>query len=141
MTLLKTFFDKPSLKSRKATILFILIFASCCSSDPELYGSLSINATADKQSFIFSVKEQFSDSNIDSSPDKENPIMTKLESSLLEDILKRKKYCLNAYGYPTFAIVSKQEKIYDMTFAHLIEENYNARPITPRMYFGHCLSK
>jgi hypothetical protein len=39
---------------------------------------------------------------------------------------------------PLFTITSRQEKIYDMTFAHLIEESYNARPVAPRMYFGQC---
>jgi hypothetical protein len=56
----------------------------------------------------------------------------------LTNLLKEQKYCLNDSGYPSFIITSRQEKIYDMTFAHLIEQNYNARPIAPRMYFGQC---
>ena len=64
--------------------------------------------------------------------------MTQAEAKLLTSLLKEQKYCLSDSGSPSFIITSRQEKIYDMTFAHLIEQNYNARPIAPRMYFGQC---
>jgi hypothetical protein len=66
--------------------------------------------------------------------------ITKAENDLLAKLLKQSKYCQNDKE-PPFIITSKQEKIYDMTFAHLIEENYNARPIVPKTYFGQCRSK
>jgi hypothetical protein len=67
--------------------------------------------------------------------------MTEAESELLVKLLKQSKYCFNSDEKIFFKITSKQEKIYDMTFAHLIEQNYNARPVTPLMYYGECTSK
>ncbi len=67
--------------------------------------------------------------------------MTEAESDLLRSLLKQQRYCINKDGEISFIITSKQEKIYDMTFAHLIEQSYNARPLTPVMYYGVCVAK
>lgn len=124
----------------KPFLIFALLLNNC-SSKAERYGHLSFHNTADKNSFIFSVNEEFLSSNSASPKDKKNPKMSKAEAALLTKLLEQKNYCLNNHGAANFTITSRQEKIYDMTFAHLIEQNYNIRPITPRMYFGRCLEK
>ncbi|MDA0902517.1 MAG: hypothetical protein O3B09_03815 [Proteobacteria bacterium] len=64
--------------------------------------------------------------------------MTKSETKLLSKLLKNGGYCINSEGDLSFSIISKQEKIYDATFASLIDENYNAKSVTPVTYFGEC---
>ena len=91
----------------------------------------------DQNSFIFVVSEEFAKISNKSKRDKYNPKVTKAEAKLLNKILRKNQYCQNGKN-PSFIITSKQEKIYDMTFAHLIEENYNAKPIVPKTYFGKC---
>ncbi len=93
------------------------------------------------KNFTFSVSEEYLRANQDSKPDKSHPRLTKAEAELLINLLGRRDYCRNDNGKIFFKITSKQEKVYDMTFAHLIEQNYNARPVTPMMYYGECLSK
>ena len=90
-----------------------------------------------KKYFLFTVSEEFIKENQNSAVDKDHPKMTEAEVSLLEKLLAEKKYCMDGMS-PSFEVNSRQEKIYDMTFTHLIEENYNARPVTPRSYFGRC---
>lgn len=94
-----------------------------------------------KKSFTFFVEDDFIEKNIDSKIDKKNPKLTKAEAKLLYKILKQQKYCVNSDNDIFFKINSRQEKIYDVTFAHLIEQNYRAKPVSPRMYFGECLEK
>ena len=67
--------------------------------------------------------------------------MTKKETKLLEILLERKGFCMKNSSKPTYAITTKQEKIYDITYAKMIEENYNAKSITPVTYFGKCVYK
>lgn len=116
----------------------VFLLTISCAADPSKYGRVTLHNTSDKNSFVFSVNEEFLSANSLSKPDKKFPKMTEAETELLAALLKQKKYCLDNYGFPLFSITSRQEKIYDMTFAHLIEKNYNARPIAPRMYFGKC---
>lgn len=115
------------------------IFTASCSGDLSQYGRVTQNGAGNKSSFVFSVSEEYLKKNQDSPKDELNPKMTKAESALLLKLLKQQKYCLNDEGKTLFAITSKQEKIYDMTFAHLIEQNYNARPLSPRTYYGQCM--
>ena len=119
--------------------LFLMTFA--CATDPEEYGRVTLHNTSDKNSFIFSVSEDFVNSNSNSPADKKFFKMTQAEAKLLISLLEKKKYCLDSYGTPSIMITSRQEKIYDMTFAHLIEQSYKARPAVPRMYFGQCVAK
>ncbi len=114
---------------------------SCSEADLSRYGRVTLHNTADKNSFVFSVNDEFTAKSKDSPADKKNPKITEAESKLLTFLLKQKQYCLDPHNTPIFVINSKQEKIFDMTYAHLIEENYRARPITPRMYFGQCLKE
>lgn len=118
---------------------FFVFIAISCSNKIEGYGSITTHSISDRNSFIFSVKESFLLANLNSRIDEENYGITYAEISLLKKLLKSKEYCLDKQKKPSFKITSRQEKIYDATFAHLIEENYNARPISPRMYFGQCV--
>jgi len=125
-------------KGRSFLLLPFFLLSISCHSDPSNYGRVTLHNTADRDSFIFSVNDEFIKMNSASPQDKKNPKMTKAEAGLLALLLQQKKYCLDAAGNPIFTITSRQEKIFDMTFAHLIEESYNARPVAPRMYFGRC---
>ncbi len=87
--------------------------------------------------FLFTVEDSFVARNLDSPLDEEHLKMTKAEADLLKILLKKQNYCISENGF-SFKISSRQEKIYDITFAHLIEENYNAKPISPKSYFGFC---
>jgi len=125
-------------KGGKLIFLPFFLFAISCAGNLSKYGRVTLHNTADKNSFVFSASEEFTKVNAASPKDKKFPKMTQAEVKLLINLLKEQKYCLNDSEGPNFIITSRQEKIYDMTFAHLIEQNYNARPIAPRMYFGQC---
>ncbi len=111
---------------------------SACITNPSLYGKVRQYSASDKKSFVFSIDEEFLLKHQDSSKDDNYPLMTEAEVRLLRALLMQNDYCLNSEGKPSFVINSRQEKIYDVTFAHLIEQSYNARPAAPRMYFGVC---
>jgi hypothetical protein len=125
-------------KGGKLIFLPFFLFAISCAANSSKYGRVTLHNTADKNSFVFSASEEFTRINSASPKDKKFPKMTQAEANLLTNLLKEQKYCLSGLGFPSFIITSRQEKIYDMTFAHLIEKNYNTRPIAPRMYFGQC---
>lgn len=134
--MVKTFY-----KGRSLLLLPFFVSLLSCASDFTKYGKVTLHNTSNKESFIFSVSDEFVSKSLDSKVDKNNSNITLAESKLLQTLLKQKKYCLNQFGVVSFKITSKQEKIYDMTFAHLIEQNYKARSATPRMYYGECLKK
>ncbi len=125
-------------KSRSFLLLLFFLLVTCCKADLPSYGRVSLYNNVDKNSFVFSVSDEFLLSSTKSPQDKKFPKMTEAESKLLFGLLQQKKYCLTKNGSPLFTITSRQEKIYDMTYAHLIEKNYKTRPIAPRMYFGQC---
>lgn len=118
--------------------LFVIFAVASCAANKSRYGRVETYVSGDRSSFTFSVSDEFILANKDSPQDDLNPKITKAESDLLKFLLKEKKLCLNRQGAPIFEITSRQEKIYDATFAHLIEENYRARPLTPRIYAGKC---
>lgn len=133
----KTFFNK---KGRALWLLPFFMFAtSCADSNLSQYGKITPQNTSSRNSFVFSVSEDYLTENRNSQKDKKYPKMTEAEAKLLVRILKQQKYCYNKDSKLAFKITSRQEKIYDMTFSHLIEQNYRARPITPRMYYGECV--
>jgi hypothetical protein len=119
--------------------LLPIFFVCSCLVDADKYGKVSLHSVAERNSFIFSVNDEFLEKYGEAKPDKEHPKLSKVEAQLLYKLLEEKKYCLNEKGKVAFKITAKQEKIYDITFAHLIEQNYRARPLTPRMFFGECL--
>ncbi len=124
---------------KKLICLLIFGVAACASYDPAKYGKLSRYNTNDKDSFIFSVNEEFVALNEDSPNDKKHPKMTIAEVKLLKKLLTLNNYCIKNGDNLVFEVTSKQEKIYDITFLHLIEQNYKAKPAAPKMYFGRCL--
>ena len=132
-----------SKKGRSLGFLPFFIFLVSCAlvANPSRYGRVSLHNTGDMQSFTFTVSEDFMRLNKNSPMDKKNPKLSEAESELLYKLLDAKKYCLDKDGEPAFVITSRQEKVFDMTFAHLIEQNYKSRPIVPRTYFGRCRMK
>lgn len=122
-------------------LLPFFIFLTSCQTDWSRYGKVSKNSSASNDYFIFSVSEEYINANKNSVADEKNPKLTKAESKLLYNLLQQKNYCLTEDGEIAFKITSKQEKIYDMTFAHLVEEHYNARPLTPVIYYGKCFDE
>jgi hypothetical protein len=138
----RKFIIKNILKKGGSILLlpFFIALFSCAQGDLANLGKLSFHNTGGKESFIFTVSDEFIADNKDSPADEYNAKISEAEAELLTKILSRNNYCDNKKT-PSFVITSKQEKIFDMTFAHLIEENYNARAIVPRTYFGQCRSK
>ncbi len=131
----------PLLNILKKTAFFSLLILSSCASGILHQGRVELYGAGDRNSFVFTVSDEFTLSHKDSLPDKKNPKITQAEASLLVTLLKEKKFCLDEDSLPLFEITSRQEKIFDATFAHLIEENYKARPLAPKMYFGKCRSQ
>ena len=121
--------------------LIILLLASCANQ----FGynkdaaKLSFFNSANKKAFSFVINEQFIKANAKSDPSVLYPKMNVAELKLLMSFLRDNKYCINKNGELSFKINSKQEKIYDVTFSSLIEQNYNAKPVSPTTYFGECL--
>ena len=129
-------------KGRSLWLLpFFIALTSCAMINPSRYGRVTLHNTGDQNSFTFTVSDEFTAKNDESPVDKKNPKLSVAEARLLHSLLAEKKYCLNSDGDPLFIITSRQEKVFDMTFAHLIEQNYKSRPIVPRSYFGHCKAK
>ena len=124
----------------KTAVLFLsaVFLFSCVSQDLGSLGKLSFYNSINKNSFSFVISDDFSRENQKSKPSKSHPKMTEAEVKLLTKFLKKNNYCINKNGDISFVIISRQEKVYDVTFSSLIEQNYNARPITPITYFGEC---
>ncbi len=118
-------------------IIAALTLVSACIYDPSLYGKVRQYSASDKKSFVFSIDEEYLRDHAKASKDENYPLMNEAEVRLLSGLLMQNSYCLKE-GKPAFKINSRQEKIYDVTFAHLIEQSYNAKPVAPRMYFGEC---
>jgi len=125
-------------RGKNLRVLPLFLFVFSCGYDANKYGKVKIHENSEQKSFTFMVSDQFVKDNANSSLVKGNVQMTKAEHSLLSSILRKDKLCLNNYGFPSFVVTSKQEKVYDVTYASLIEEHYNAPSITPITYFGKC---
>lgn len=127
---------------KNITLLSIFIILISCSkpndSSKDHLGKISFYNSINSKSFSFRISEKFTNSD-NSAIDKKHSIMTKSEVKLLKGLLKKNNYCINKKDELLFEIVSKQEKIYDVTFSGLIEQQYNARSLTPAIYFGKCL--
>ncbi|MBM5782331.1 MAG: hypothetical protein FJ368_02800 [Pelagibacterales bacterium] len=122
-------------------LLPFFVFLVSCEGDLSRYGKVERSAAKSGDYFIFSVSEEYNKSYPNSEPDVQNPKITKAENKLLTKLLQKKGYCISEDGDAKFKITSKQEKVFDMTFAHLIEQHYNARPITPVIYYGRCFDE
>ena len=114
--------------------LLTLSLQSCV--DPSKYGA--VRTYGDSQSFMFLVSEDFSNKYKNSSPDGDNPKLSRAQAKLLSSLLKKENLCVGESTSPNYSITSKQEKVYDVTYASLIEQNYNAKSITPLTFYGRC---
>lgn len=138
--MIKLSFYKLKLNKKGGSLLLLpfFVFVFSCNADLSRYGRVTLHHSANKNSFIFSVKDEFLKKNIRSKLSRNHPKMSKAEVKLLKVLLNQQSYCLNNFGIPDFNITSRQQKVYDMTYAHLIERNYKAQSLAPRMYFGQC---
>jgi len=125
----------------KTLALFLLISLSACrvvhfESDS---AKLSLFNSAQKKAFSFIVSEEFIRGHKGSPPSALSDKMNVDELKLLMKFLQNNNYCINGVAELSFKINSKQEKVYDVTFSSLIEQSYNAKPVSPTTYFGECL--
>jgi len=121
--------------------LIILSIISACTSRDSNFGKVSLHSTGERDSFIFAISEEFLEKNSKDLGNevKNQPVkISKVEYNLLRKLLNEKKFCINQDKKLSFELTSRQEKIYDMTFSHLIATSYKARPLSPRSYFGEC---
>lgn len=125
----------------KISILSILILLnqSCTNPDHLKYGKISFQATSQNEYFTFTVDDNFYKKYKNSANHKEHPRLSEEEFKMLNTLLKSKKYCVKKTFNPNFEILSRQEKIFDATFAKLIAESYNAKSVSPVSYYGRCL--
>ncbi len=106
---------------------------------PTSLGNLSTyKSFNNKLLFSFSITDKFAE-NDKSKLSAEHTKMTKAELIFLRTLLKKNNYCINNDGKLSFRIVSKQEKVYDITLASLFEKQYNSKSLIPVTYFGECL--
>lgn len=117
----------------------VCFFVISCVHDESSYGKVIFYNSSGKKSFSFIVSDAFITINKNSSPDNSFPKIRKAEMDLLRKLLKSSSQCLNSDKELSFLIKSRQEKVYDVTFSSLVEQNYNARPVTPITYFGECI--
>jgi hypothetical protein len=110
-----------------------------CSKNYSKYASIEKVGNGSKN-FIFTISEKFDEYNDSREKSKIYAKMNVGEQKLLEEKLKEKKYCYDDKKTLKYSIISKQEKIYDVTFSHLIEQNYKSKPVVPVIFFGQCLS-
>ncbi len=126
--------------------VFIVFLASSCMANFAKYGKVelynnysTVNVKSGSRHFTFRIREIFEKKYGTKERDEKHPILSKSEADLLNKIMKKEGYCLDFDEEPSYVITSKQEKIYDITFANLIEQNYNARPVSPKTFFGKCI--
>ena len=119
----------------------VLVIISSCSRDLSKYGKVQTysSASSGNATFLFKVEGSFAEYTGSSKQDEKHPLMNEDEAGLLNNLLIDKKLCLDQYNFPSYVITSKQERIYDVTFANLIEQSYNAKPATPLTYYGRCV--
>jgi len=116
----------------------LIIIYSCYNPDYKTLGKLTFHATNKDEFFIYNVDEKFYQKYKNSANNKEHPRLSDEETKMLKYLLKKNKYCIKNSFNPKFEILSRQEKIYDATFAKLIAQNYNAKPLSPVSYYGKC---
>lgn len=118
--------------------LVILFSALALQSCVDASNQGAVRTHGDNKTFTFLVSEKFSNSHKNSESNSENPILSNAEAKLLAFLLKKNNLCSSNSLSPKFRITSKQEKVYDITYASLIEENYNTKSITPLTFYGRC---
>jgi hypothetical protein len=128
-----------SLSLKVIISLLAISLYSCSTALDSNYAKLSLSNSVGKKTFSFAVDEEFLKRNIKSKPSALYSKMSVAELKLLMKFLRKNKYCINKSGDLSFKISSRQERIYDVTFSELIEQNYNAKPVSPVTYFGECI--
>lgn len=122
-----------------SAIIFLLQSLSACgTTDYSKYATLSTYDRGSKRAFSLVVKGDFA-KKIPKDDYNENKHISNSEIKILEKLLKQNKYCLNKDGKLSFVVLWRQDEIYDVTFADLVVQSYNARALTPLTYFGECV--
>jgi hypothetical protein len=119
--------------------LLFLSLHSCTNQDYYKYGKLTFHATSSKEYFIFNVDDGFYKKYKNSANNSQHPRLSDEEYKMLIALLKKHEYCNKNSFQPKFEIISRQEKIYDATFASLIAKTINSKSLTPVSYYGSCL--
>ncbi len=125
-------------KHKKGIIFLIMSFLLfCCSVENNYSSYVRVEKIGSKKFFTFFVDDEFIVKNYKSPPWKKFPKISVAEYGLLLKLIKEDSKC----GFEKFDIVihSRQDKVYDITFTHLVSQNYRARPISPVIYNGECL--
>lgn len=112
---------------------------SCTNQDYFKHGKLTFHATSTKEYFIFNVDDSFYKKYKNSANNSQHPRLSDEEYKMLIALLKKHEYCNKNSFQPKFEIISRQEKIYDATFASLIAKTINSKSLTPVSYYGSCL--
>ena len=138
--MINNFNKKINIKLKKTfLILAFILQSSCINQNYQKFGKLSFHSSSNDKLFIFTIDDNFYKKYTDSKASLKHPRLTEDELKMLKSLLKSQRYCLNKSSNPEFEILSRQEKIFDATFANLIAQNYNARPLTPVSYYGKCI--
>lgn len=128
---------------RKLTTFLILILACSCSSiiiiNPERFGKVEFQS---KVNFAFQVSDEYALENQRSSPDQDNPQLSKAEARLLIALLRQKQACIGNFGKVEFRISSKQDAVYDTTFLanqkSEVKTTQQLKSTISKTYFGRC---
>lgn len=136
LTLKSKFYN---LKSLFLIISLVSLFS--CSTNQEYPASwvrLSSNDSISYKSFSFEVSSEFVKNN-KSKIDPKNPLMSKAESRLLKNLLRKNNYCINNKDELSFQVISRQGEIHDVTLDEKFKKQYHARSLAPVTYFVKCL--
>lgn len=120
-------------------IILAIILNSCVHENITQYGNIrTLENNGKERNFMFLVNDDELKKIYEFKYSNKKDIISKIEIELLEQLLHKHKLCTKKNKLK-YQIKSKQEKIYDKTFSHLIRQNYNLRPSVPTTYFGKCI--
>lgn len=129
---------RPLYISSVVVPFFFLLLSSCVSTS--VRDARVQFDESDKTSFVFFIEHRNRAGHLNVERSELHPQLTKEEARVLDKILRKQGSCsLNNDKIPSFQVISRQEEVYDVTYAGLIEQNYNPRPVAPIMYFGRCI--
>lgn len=118
-------------------IITIILLSSCSQDYDKLVKIRFYNSINVKEfSFVFNADFLEKDKSLQ---DKEHPKLTKMQSKIVQELLKKNNYCINNSQKLIFTITSKQTELYDVTVADFDKIKYRSRPLSPVTYFGKCL--
>lgn len=117
----------------------LIITTSCKNPDYLKYGRITFHVASQSDYFVYTVDDIFYKKYKNSPNNKKHPRLSDEEYKMLITLLREGKYCLKKSLNPDFEIISRQEKIYDVTFAKVIAESLNSKSLYPVSYYGRCL--